>query len=67
MTVAVLGANGVYGRHLTPRLVTAGFRVRAIVRRPEAAGVARACSAGPRATRTTARAWCAMFNDSVYG
>jgi nucleoside-diphosphate-sugar epimerase len=45
MTIAVLGASGVYGRHLTPRLVAAGFPVRAIVRRPEAARVARACGA----------------------
>jgi nucleoside-diphosphate-sugar epimerase len=43
--VAVLGATGVYGRHLTPRLVDAGFDVRALVRRPEAAGVARGCGA----------------------
>jgi uncharacterized protein YbjT (DUF2867 family) len=44
-TVAILGANGVYGRHLTPRLVAAGYSVRALVRRPDAAGVARACGA----------------------
>jgi nucleoside-diphosphate-sugar epimerase len=43
--VAVLGANGVYGRHLIPRLVARGLRVRALVRRPEAAGAARACGA----------------------
>ncbi|HRD29248.1 MAG TPA: NAD(P)H-binding protein [Caulobacter sp.] len=48
-TVAILGANGVYGRHLTPRLVAAGYRVRALVRRVEAAGVARACGAEVRA------------------
>ncbi|MGE0502948.1 MAG: NAD-dependent epimerase/dehydratase family protein [Rhizobiaceae bacterium] len=36
-TVAVFGANGVYGRHLVPRLLAAGFSVRAIVRRPEVA------------------------------
>src|SRR5687767_13347511 len=48
MTVAILGANGVYGRHLTPRLSAAGFPVRAIVRCPEAAGVARACGAEVR-------------------
>ena len=35
--IAVLGATGVYGRHLVPRLVAAGYRVRALVRRPEAA------------------------------
>jgi nucleoside-diphosphate-sugar epimerase len=44
-TVAILGANGVYARHLIPRLVAAGLRVRALVRRPEAAGLARACGA----------------------
>lgn len=44
-TVAILGANGVYARHLIPRLVARGFRVRALVRRPEAAGVARATGA----------------------
>lgn len=44
-TVAVLGANGVYARHLIPRLFTAGWKVRALVRRPEAAGAAAACGA----------------------
>jgi nucleoside-diphosphate-sugar epimerase len=44
-TIAILGANGVFGRWLTPRLVAAGHRVRALVRRPEAAGVAAACDA----------------------
>ena len=38
-SVAVLGATGVYGRHLVPRLVARGFRVRALVRRPEAAKI----------------------------
>jgi nucleoside-diphosphate-sugar epimerase len=47
-TVAILGANGVYGRWLTPRLVQAGYAVRALVRRPEAAGVAIACGAEVR-------------------
>lgn len=47
-TVAVLGGNGVYARHLIPRLVGAGHAVRALVRRPEAAGVARACGAEVR-------------------
>jgi nucleoside-diphosphate-sugar epimerase len=45
--VAVLGANGVYGRHLVPRLVARGYRVRALVRRPEAAVIAAACGAEP--------------------
>lgn len=44
-TVAVLGANGVYGRWLIPRLVNQGYGVRALVRRPEAAGVAVASGA----------------------
>ncbi|MBO6719256.1 MAG: NAD(P)H-binding protein [Rhizobiaceae bacterium] len=48
MTIAILGANGVYGRHLTPRLVARGRNVRALVRRPEAAGVARGCGADIR-------------------
>lgn len=43
--IAVLGATGVYGRHLVPRLAIAGHRVRALVRRPEAAAVAAACGA----------------------
>jgi len=48
-TIAVLGANGVYARHLVPRLVAAGYSTRALVRRPEVAGVARACGADVRA------------------
>ena len=44
-TIAVLGANGVFARHLIPRLTARGHRVRALVRRPEAAGVANACRA----------------------
>lgn len=47
-TIAVLGANGVYGRHLIPKLVARGQRVRALVRRPEAAGFAHACGADVR-------------------
>ena len=43
--IAVLGATGVYGRHLIPRLAAAGHRVRALVRRPEAAVIASACGA----------------------
>lgn len=34
LAVAVVGAGGVYGRHLVPRLLTRGHRVRALVRRP---------------------------------
>ena len=48
MKVAVVGANGVYGRHLTPRLVASGYDVCAIVRRIEAGGGARACGADVR-------------------
>lgn len=40
-SIAVLGGNGVYARHLIPRLIAAGHKVRAVVRRPEAAGIAR--------------------------
>jgi nucleoside-diphosphate-sugar epimerase len=43
--IAVLGANGVYARHLIPRLVAEGLDVRAVVRRPEAASAARAAGA----------------------
>jgi nucleoside-diphosphate-sugar epimerase len=43
--IAVLGASGVYGRYLLPRLVAAGYRVRALVRRQEAAAIAAACGA----------------------
>jgi nucleoside-diphosphate-sugar epimerase len=45
MRIAVLGASGVFGRHLVPRLIAAGHRVRALVRRPQAAIVASACDA----------------------
>ncbi|MBI5719693.1 MAG: NAD(P)-dependent oxidoreductase [Burkholderiales bacterium] len=45
LRVAVLGATGVYGRHLLPRLAAAGHRVRALVRRPQAATLAAACGA----------------------
>ncbi len=34
-TIAVVGATGVLGRHIIPRLIEQGFRVRAIARRPE--------------------------------
>jgi nucleoside-diphosphate-sugar epimerase len=43
--IAVLGATGVYGRHLVPRLIAAGHRVRALARRPKAAATAAACGA----------------------
>lgn len=45
MRIAVLGATGVYGRHLIPRLARAGYRVRALVRTPAAAKIAAACDA----------------------
>ncbi|WP_121065117.1 NAD-dependent epimerase/dehydratase family protein [Chachezhania antarctica] len=41
-TIAILGANGVFARHLIPVLCDAGIPVRAVVRRPDSAGVARA-------------------------
>lgn len=47
-TIAILGATGVYARWLMPRLTSNGYAVRALVRRPEAAGVARACGADVR-------------------
>lgn len=37
MRLAVLGATGVLGRHVLPRLLERGHRVRAVVRRPEQA------------------------------
>ena len=43
--VAILGASGVYGRHLVPRLTQAGFRVRALVRSPNSASLSAACGA----------------------
>ena len=48
LTIAVLGATGVYGRHLVPRLIARGYRVRALVRRPEAAAIPLACGADLR-------------------
>jgi nucleoside-diphosphate-sugar epimerase len=45
MRIAVLGATGVYGRHLVPRLTAAGYRVRALVRNPAAAVIATTCGA----------------------
>lgn len=45
MKIAILGANGVYGRHLTPRLLASGHDVRALVRRPDAAGALQAAGA----------------------
>lgn len=44
-SIAVLGANGVYARHLIPKLVGEGYPVTAIVRRPEAGHFAQACGA----------------------
>src|SRR5262245_24724937 len=48
LSIAVLGVTGVYGRHLVPRLVARGYRIRALVRRPEAAATAAACGAEVR-------------------
>jgi nucleoside-diphosphate-sugar epimerase len=48
-TVAVLGATGVYGRYLLPRLAAAGHHIRALVRTPASASAAVACGADVRA------------------
>jgi nucleoside-diphosphate-sugar epimerase len=48
LTIGILGATGVYARWLIPRLTANGYAVRALVRRPEAAGVAKACGADVR-------------------
>jgi nucleoside-diphosphate-sugar epimerase len=45
MRIAVIGATGVYGRHLVPRLTAAGYRIRALVRNPAAAVIASTCEA----------------------
>jgi nucleoside-diphosphate-sugar epimerase len=45
LVVGILGATGVYARHLIPRLAARGFEVRALVRRPESATVAKQCGA----------------------
>ena len=45
MQIAILGATGVFGRHLLPRLVSAGHHVRALVRTPATASWALACGA----------------------
>ncbi len=47
-TVAVVGATGVYGRHLVPRLVARGRQVRVLVRDPARATLAVACGAEVR-------------------
>ena len=46
--IAILGGSGVYARHLIPRLVAEGHRVRALVRRPEAGKFALSCGADVR-------------------
>ena len=48
LSIAVLGATGMYARHLIPRFVARGYRVRALVRRPETAATAAACGAEVR-------------------
>jgi len=66
-TIAILGGNGVYARHLIPRLVAEGHAVIALVRRPEAAVFAHACGAAVRvadifdpAAMTTALQGCSI-------
>jgi len=67
-TIAVLGGNGVYARHLIPRLIGAGYAVRALVRRPEAAGLARACGADVRiADMFDEEALCAALDGCAVG
>lgn len=44
-TIAVLGATGVYGRHLVPRLLAVGHCVRVLARDPARAAAARAAGA----------------------
>jgi nucleoside-diphosphate-sugar epimerase len=48
LAIAVVGANGVYGRHLVPRLVARGHRVRALIRRPDSAATLAQCGAEVR-------------------
>ena len=48
LTIAIVGATGVYARHLIPRLAARGPRIRALVRRPEAAATPIACGADLR-------------------
>jgi nucleoside-diphosphate-sugar epimerase len=45
LAIAILGATGVYGRALVPRLTARGHRVRAMVRNPASAPVLTACGA----------------------
>lgn len=47
MQILVVGASGVLGRQVVPRLVERGHAVRAIVRRPEQAHALRAAGAEP--------------------
>ena len=42
--IAVLGATGVYARHLIPRLLAAGHSVRALARQPAKASTSGASS-----------------------
>ncbi len=49
LSISILGANGVYARHLIPRLAARGHNIRALVRRPESATVAAQCGAEVRA------------------
>jgi nucleoside-diphosphate-sugar epimerase len=48
LAIAVVGASGVYGRHLLPRLIARGHRVRALIRRPENAASLAHCGAEVR-------------------
>lgn len=48
LAIAIVGASGVYGRHLVPRLVARGHRVRTLVRSPERAAALAQCGAEVR-------------------
>lgn len=48
LAIAVVGASGVYGRHLLPRLIAKGHRIRALIRRPENAAPLALCGAEVR-------------------
>lgn len=48
LAIAVVGASGVYGRHLVPRLIERRHRVRALVRRPASGVILGHCGADIR-------------------
>ncbi|MET9247919.1 NmrA family NAD(P)-binding protein [Nonomuraea sp. NPDC003709] len=50
-TIVVMGATGLQGRAVTARLLTGGWRVRAVTRDPDAAGARALAKAGARLVR----------------